>query len=81
MKLSVKQAAKRAGVSPGVVYAWIAAKSLPCYRLGMPGKRGKVLIEEADLDRFLASCKVEAAGPERRQAAPARTPELKHLKF
>jgi excisionase family DNA binding protein len=81
MKLTVTESARRAGVSTGVVYAWIAAKLLPVYRLGMPGKRGKVLIEESDLEAFLASCKVAANGPERQDAVPARIPELKHLKL
>jgi excisionase family DNA binding protein len=60
MKLSVKQAAQRAGVSPALLYRWCEERRLPHYRLGGQGRRGRIQIEEADLDAFLESCKVEA---------------------
>jgi excisionase family DNA binding protein len=60
MKLTIKQAAARAGVSPALVYQWCEERRLPHYRLGGKGKRGKILVEESDLDAFLASLKVEA---------------------
>ena len=60
MKLTPKQAAARAGVSPGLVYAWCEARRLPHYRMGGVGRRGKILIESAELDAFIASSRVEA---------------------
>ena len=62
MKLTVKQAACRAGVSSSLIYAWCAGRLLRHYRPGKQGKRGKILIDEADLDAFLAGCAVEPAG-------------------
>src|SRR5689334_19549696 len=59
MKLTVKQAAERAGVSPALVYEWCEERRLPHYRAGRQGRRGKILIEEADLDAFIESLKVE----------------------
>jgi excisionase family DNA binding protein len=61
--LSVAEAAARAGVSKGLVYGWIESGMLSCYRLGAKGRRGKILIAIADLDAFLAQCRVEAAKP------------------
>jgi excisionase family DNA binding protein len=58
MKLTTKQAAERIGVSAQLVYRWCDEKRLPHYRLGGEGRRGKILIEESDLDAFLASQKV-----------------------
>jgi len=71
MKLTVKQAAVRAGVCASVVYGWCAAKRFPLYRLGNQGKRGKIVIDVADLDTFLSACRVE---PEQAKAAPAPHP-------
>ena len=65
--LSVKQAAARAAVSPGLIYELCACGELPHIRLGRPGKRGCIRIAEADLDAFLASRKREG----RPHAAPA----------
>ncbi|MFO0845494.1 MAG: helix-turn-helix domain-containing protein [Gemmataceae bacterium] len=70
--LTVAQAAERIGVSDSLIYEWCGAGLLPHYRFGRPGKRGKVMIEEADLDRFLAACRHEAR-PE--------APSLKHIRL
>jgi excisionase family DNA binding protein len=59
MKITIKQAAERAGVSPALVYAWCEERRLAHYRLGAKGKRGKILIEERDLDHFLEEQRVE----------------------
>jgi excisionase family DNA binding protein len=71
--LSVKQAAQRAGVSLALMYQWCSAGLLPHHRLGAPGKRGTIRISEADLAKYLDSCrrggKPEAA-PETTPAAP-----------
>ena len=78
--LSVKAAAGRAGVSEGLVRRWVADGSLPHYRLGAKGKRGKIAIAEADLDALLATLKVAGQGgcPRPRPAKPIR---LKHLRM
>jgi excisionase family DNA binding protein len=84
MKLCVKQAAARAGVSASLVYEWCRDRLVPHYRCGAKGRRGKVLIEESDLDAFLSACKVNADGaPPGRAAGPRKRAarlELKHVK-
>lgn len=59
--LTVKQAAVRAGVSSALVYAWCEERRLAHYRCGGQGRRGKILIDPADLDAFMESCKVTPA--------------------
>jgi excisionase family DNA binding protein len=56
--VTVKQAAERAGVSESLVYEWCQEQRLPHYRLGGEGRRGKIVIDEADLTRFLEACRV-----------------------
>jgi excisionase family DNA binding protein len=70
--MTVKEAAERIGVSESLVYQWISERLLPHYRLGGKGKRGKVMIDEADLSAFLASC---------RQEAKPEVPPLKHIQL
>ena len=60
MKLTTKQAAERAGVSVSMIYQWCHERLLPHYRVGASGRRGKILVEESDLEAFLASCRVES---------------------
>jgi excisionase family DNA binding protein len=73
MKLTVKQAAQKAGVSSNTVYAWCEDRLLTHFRLAARrGRRGKILIDEQDLDAYLESCRVEAGG----HAPPAR---LRHI--
>jgi excisionase family DNA binding protein len=60
MKLTPTAAAVRAGVSPKLIYRWCQERRLPHYRLGTQGHRGRILIEDSDLDTFLDSCRVEA---------------------
>jgi excisionase family DNA binding protein len=57
--LTVKQVAERLRISASLVYSWCEDQILPHYRMGGKGKRGKILIEEAVLDAFLQSRKVE----------------------
>jgi excisionase family DNA binding protein len=57
--LTVKQVAERLRISASLVYSWCEDRILPHYRMGGKGKRGKILIEEAALDAFLQSRKVE----------------------
>ena len=57
--LTVKQVSERLRVSSSLVYSWCEAHLLPHYRMGGKGRRGQILIEEAALDAFLQSRKVE----------------------
>ncbi len=81
-KFTVNEAAKRAGVCAAVVRGWCSARLLPHFRLGMPGHRGKVLIEESDLDAFLESCRI---GPKAASVPPPprkkRTVTLRNLRL
>jgi excisionase family DNA binding protein len=60
VKLTVKQAAERAGVSASLVYGWCKDRRLRHSRPGGLGKRGKILIEDSDLDTFQKKSVVEA---------------------
>ena len=59
MRLTPKQAAERAGVSTSLIYTWCAEQRLAHYRIGAEGKRGRILIDPADLDRLIAECRQE----------------------
>lgn len=72
--LSVTEAAARACVCDTVVRAWVAAGLLPAFRLGMPGCRGKIMIDPDDLDQCLASFKTTTTPPPVRPAGPAPRP-------
>jgi excisionase family DNA binding protein len=65
--LTVKQAAERASVSPALVYQWCEERRLIHYRVGGKGKRGKLLIDAADLDNFMESLRVETGDVPGRQ--------------
>ncbi len=69
-----KQAAQKTGVSDSLVYEWCALGLLTHYRFGKPGRRGKILIDETELEAFLAKCKQPGRPHE---AAPV----LKHIKL
>ena len=69
----MKQAAERLGVSPSLVYQWCAERRLPHLRLGRGGRRGKILIEEGDIDAFLATARVESG------AGAGNGPPLRHI--
>ena len=58
MKLSANQAARQAGVSRSLVYAWCRAKRLRHLRAGAGKRRGKIVIEEEDLAAFLKTLEV-----------------------
>ncbi len=62
MRLTPKQASERMCVSLSLVYQLLQQRRLPAYRIGVRG-RGKWVIEEADLETFLAECKVENLKP------------------
>jgi excisionase family DNA binding protein len=59
MSLTPKQAADRTKVSVSLVYQWCAEGRLPHYRFGRDGRRGRILIDPADLEQFIAECRKE----------------------
>jgi excisionase family DNA binding protein len=63
MKLTPGAAAARAGVSPQLIYQWCRERRLTHYRLGTQGRRGRILIEDADLDALLQTLKVTSQPP------------------
>jgi excisionase family DNA binding protein len=72
--LSVKDTAKRLGISASKLYALVAARTISFYRVG-----GKILFAEADIDAYLASCRVGAVAPV--ATAPRTQIRLKHLRL
>ena len=58
-KLTVKEAGVVAGVSPALVYQWCHEHRLRHYRFGGEGKRGRILIDLADLEEFMRQCLVD----------------------
>ena len=60
--MDVKQAAERLEISLSLCYALIEEGRLPCVRIGRKGRRGKIIVTEDDLRRFLESVKVEVGG-------------------
>jgi excisionase family DNA binding protein len=58
-KLSVREASKAAGVSASLVYQWIRERRLACFRMGSTGKRGRILIDPADLAVVIQECRQE----------------------
>ncbi len=71
MKLTPRQASQRAGVSPSLIYQWCEERRLPHFRCGRRGRRGRILIEDTDLDAFLESCKVTAEAAEAPRPRPS----------
>ena len=61
MNLTPKQAAEQIGVSAGLVYQWCQEGRLPCYRFGGRGRRGRILIDPADLAAFIRAQKVDGS--------------------
>ena len=57
-RFTVQEAAEHANVSASLIYLWCAERRLPHIRLGQTGKRGKVLIDEEDLKRFLETARL-----------------------
>jgi excisionase family DNA binding protein len=62
-RMTVKQAAEREGLSPQLIYRWCEERRLPHYRCGGRGRRGRILIDPADLDSFMETLKVTAHLP------------------
>lgn len=70
--MTVKEAAKRIGISASKLYQLAAAGRIGHYRVG-----GKIIFSDADVDAFLASCRVGVATHP--VATPRTRPRLKHL--
>ncbi len=82
MKLTPKQAAARQSVSVGLVYRLCATRRLTHYRVGSTG-RGKILIDDADLETLMATLKVATAVPNPTPPPQRAVPrqEFRHLKL
>lgn len=61
--LTVRAAAGRFGLSASLLYQLCREKRLRHRRVGGRGRRGRLLIDEADLRAFLADHLVEPAAP------------------
>ncbi|MCI0457182.1 MAG: helix-turn-helix domain-containing protein [Gemmataceae bacterium] len=59
-RLTPKEAGEYAGVSPALIYQLCEERRLAHYRVGGKGKRGKILIDPEDLDRFFEQHRVES---------------------
>jgi excisionase family DNA binding protein len=70
-KLTVAEAAAAIGVSESLLYEWCSEGVLAHYRFGKPGRRGKILIAETDLNGFVAA---------HRQETKPEAPPLKHIR-
>lgn len=77
---TVKQLAALAGVSASLIYGWCETGQLPHVRLGAAGRRGKIMIAEADWVAFLAARRVEGLVPRPVTRAGAPRP-FKHVKL
>ena len=80
--LTVQQVAKTIGISDTLVYQWIETKELPHYRLGGEGKRGKILIDDTDLQAFIARKRVmpgQSPTPAPAPSRPNSAIKLKHV--
>jgi excisionase family DNA binding protein len=53
--MTVAGAAKKIGISPSKLYQLVAARAISHYRVG-----GKIVFFEADIDAYLAGCRVGA---------------------
>lgn len=72
--MTVREAAKRLGVSSSKMYQLASARRIAFYRID-----GKIVFAEADVEAFLQSCRVGAVAPV--ATAPRVRPTLKHIKL
>ena len=75
MLLTVKQAAERLGVSPGLIYTLISGRRLRFVRIG--NGRGRLRVGEDAIEEYLAR---STFAPQEPNAVPVRV-KLKHLKL
>ena len=78
--LTVADAARHACVCESMIRQWIRDGTLPHYRLGALGKRGKIVIAVEDLDGVLANFKVSGLAS-KPAPKPATTVKLRHLRL
>lgn len=57
--MTVRDAARRLEISTSLCYEIIAEGRLACCRVGRQGRRGKILVTEADLQKFLESVRIK----------------------
>jgi len=57
-RVTVKQFAERAEISLSLAYKLIEEGRVPHRRIGQRGKRGKIVVTEDDLQKFLDTVKV-----------------------
>ncbi|CAN5409221.1 hypothetical protein BH10PLA2_BH10PLA2_12890 [soil metagenome] len=74
--LNVRQVAERIGCSLALVYRWCETRQLAHFRIGAKNKRGRIRVDEADLEAFVTSLKVEGATV---AEPPAPISRLRHL--
>ena len=77
--LTPRQASERLGLSLSLVYGWIESRQLCHYRMGAKGKRGRIMIAEADLLASIERLKVEAVQDQ--PAVRLHRPSLVNLKL
>ncbi len=75
MLLTVKDAASRLGISPGLVYSLVAGRKLRFVRVG--NGRGRIRIPEDAIDEYVSRATV---APVDARPLPGRV-KLKHLKL
>lgn len=71
--MNVREAANRIGISASKLYQLVTRRAVAHYRIG-----GRIVFRDADIDAYLASCRVGAVAPAA-TTAPTVPPRLKHL--
>ena len=79
--LTVREAAAHADVGETMIRQWVKDGTLPHFRVGAKGKRGKILIAAGDLDAVMAGFKVERPGPVKAPAPKPVTPCYRHVRL
>ena len=78
--MTVKEAAERLEISPGLVYSLCGAGVIRHMRVGMPGKRGTIRISEEAIAEYRQAREVGPAAA--RPVSPPRPKvKLHHLKL
>lgn len=77
--MTVREAAERLNLSAKAVYDLVAAREIPCRRLGL--KRGKIILDLADVEAYWTASKaasspteVRASSRHLRPPSPSRRP-------
>lgn len=71
---SVREAAKKLGISRSKLYELVERREVSYFRVG-----GKILFEESDLRAFLDTCRVAAEPKQAAQTPAARQKTLRRL--